>query len=97
MQLYIVRVIGVLDWDARSPYIELRNAGTIHSDLQYAKTALSIALMREARLQSDGMAEFNIIWDCPTSARCVTRSFDLNGNKGEWVEAAIGKISPVTI
>jgi hypothetical protein len=30
-------------------------------------------------------------------ARCVIRSFDANGNKGLWMEAAIGQIKEMEV
>jgi hypothetical protein len=30
-------------------------------------------------------------------ARCVVRSFDANGNKGLWMEAAIGQINEMNL
>ena len=53
--------------------------------------------MREAREINNGMMEFDILWDEPTKARCVVRSFDANGNKGLWMEAAIGQINEMKV
>ena len=77
-----------------SPHAYLDNVGTLHASLDEAKRALGIALMHEARKGiTSAPTELDIIWDEPMRARCVVRSFDANGNKGLWMEAAIGQIN----
>ncbi len=49
MLLYLARATQVMDLEIHSPHAYLDNAGTLHTSLDEAKTALSIALMSEAR------------------------------------------------
>ena len=97
MLLYLARATQVMDLEIHYPHAYLDNVGTLHTSLDDAKTALSIALMREAREINNGMMEFDILWDEPMKARCVVRSFDANGNKGLWMEAAIGQIKEMRV
>lgn len=96
MLLYLARATQIMDLEIHYPHAYLDNIGTLHTSLEEAKTALSIALMREAR-QINCMMEFDILWDEPMKARCVARSFDANGNKGLWMEAAIGQVSEMKV
>ena len=87
MLLYLARATQVMDLEIDSPHAYLGNTGTLHASLENAKTALSIALMHEARKWiASAATELDIIWDEPTTARCVVRSFDANGNKGLWMK-----------
>ena len=97
MLLYLARATQVMDLEIHYPHAYLDNVGTLHTSLEDAKTALSIALMREARAINNGFIEFDILWDEPMKARCVVRSFDANGNKGLWMEAAIGQIKEMKV
>ena len=98
MLFYLARATQVMDLDLIDHYAYLDNVGTLHASLDDAKQALSIALMHEARkLIASAPTELDIIWDEPMKARCVVRSFDDNGNKGLWMEAAIGQIKEMRV
>lgn len=49
------------------------------------------------KTRNDAPTELDIIWDEPIKARCVVCSFDSNGNKGLWMEAAIGQIREMIV
>ena len=97
MLIYLARATQVMDLEIHSPLAYLDNVGTLHANIKEAKRALGIALMHEARSISNGFIELNILWDELLKARCVVRSFDANGNKGLWMEAAIGQRSEMKV
>ncbi len=98
MLLYLARATQVMDLEIHYPHSYLDNAGTLHTSIDEAKNALSIALMHEARKWiTSAPTELSIIWDEPMKARCVVRSFDANGNKELWMEAAIGQINEMKV
>ena len=97
MLLYLARATQVMDLEIQYPHAYLDNVGTLHSSLDEAQRALGIALINQARTNNDGFIELNIIWDEPTKARCVVRSFVGNGNEALWMEAAIGQINKMKV
>lgn len=92
MLLYFARATQVTDLEVHDPHAYLDSISTLHKSLDEAKTALGIALIHEARTNNHGFIELSIIWDEPMKARCVVRSLDADGNKGLWMEVAIGQI-----
>lgn len=97
MLLYLARATQVIDSEVRDPRSYLDNVGTLQASIDEAKRALGIALMRKARSMNSGTKEFDIHWDKPLKARCVVPSFAANGNKGHWMEAAIGQINEMRV
>lgn len=88
MLLYLARLTQVMHLEVHPPQSYLDNAGTLHASLDDAKTALSSALMHEARKCSRPHPADLPSWDDPTRARGV-RSFEVNGEKGLWMEAVM--------